>query len=93
MPLRVHSMRFRNHIWPGSAGGLACYPPSCSSAPTHVPLPVREESQVKLLVNINVIQLILKNTVSWPNLFLLNFKCYNFQRPVASMGSVNSMEV
>lgn len=48
MPTRVHSLTFRNHIWPGSVGGLACYLPNCSSAPAHVPLPTRE---VTFLVN------------------------------------------
>lgn len=48
VPPKVHSMTFRNHIWPGSAGGLACFLPSCSLAPTRVPLPVKEESRVRL---------------------------------------------
>lgn len=49
VPTRVRSMTFRNHIWPGSAGGLACCLPSYSSAPTHVPLPVKEEGQEQFL--------------------------------------------
>lgn len=36
-------MTFRNRIWPGSAGGLTCSLPSCSSAPAPVPLPEKEE--------------------------------------------------
>lgn len=54
MPPRVHSVTFRNHTWPGSAGGLVCFLPSYSSAPAHAPLPVKEEGQVKFLQGLNV---------------------------------------
>lgn len=36
---------FRNHIWPGSADGLTCFLPSCSSAPAPVPWPVKEKKK------------------------------------------------
>lgn len=55
MPPIVHSMTFRNRIWPVSAGGLACCLPNCSSAPAHVPLPVKEENCV--FIQFQVLQL------------------------------------
>lgn len=39
----VHSTALRNHTLLVFVCGITCFPPSCSSAPTRVPLPVAKE--------------------------------------------------
>lgn len=54
MPDSQKSMVLRSRIWPGSAGGSSGFPPSCSSAPAHVPSPEGEEDFRVLFGGINL---------------------------------------